>query len=243
MTTSEPPRPARPSRPGRPGRQRHRRAPRQPIPAWRHARRALALRARTSRSPRPSPAVSPCACSTQRARKPRSRYWMTTPTSGMRSCPASARDSPTGIGSAGLGTRPRACAATRPNCCSTPTQRRSAERSRSGRRYSARDETDPGQPSRLDSAGHVPGAWSWTRISLGRMTNAPGTATRIRSSMRSTSRASPCATRTFPRRSAGPTPAWATRPRSRTCSTWASPPSNCCPYTRTCRSRSWSNGA
>ena len=43
-----------------------------------------------------------------------------------------------------------------------------------------------------------PGAWSWTRRSAGRTTSGPGTGTRTRSCTRSTSRASPCATRTFP---------------------------------------------
>jgi hypothetical protein len=104
------------------------------------------------------------------------------------------------------------------------------------------DETDPGAPSTLDSAAHVPRSLVVNRHSAGRMTNAPGTATRTRSCTRSASRASPCATRTFPRRCAGPTPAWATRPPSGTCLTWASPPSSCCPCTRTCPNRSWSRG-
>ena len=48
--------------------------------------------------------------------------------------PGAGPGSPTGTGSAGPGTRPAGSGATRPSCCSTPTRRRSAERSRSGRR-------------------------------------------------------------------------------------------------------------
>ena len=158
-----------------PGR-RSRSAPR-PASTW-------AWRARTSRSPRPSPLVSPCACSMRPAPKPRPRSRIMTLTSGMRSCRASARVSPTGTGSAGPGTRPGARGATRPSSCSTPTPRRSAERSPSGRRCSARTPSTP--PSRPPWARRrtCPGAWSQTRSSpaghgsrTGRDSNASRTAT------------------------------------------------------------------
>ena len=76
--------------------------------------------------------------------------------SGTRSCRGSARGRPTGTGSAGPGPRPGACGATQPSCCSTPTRGRSAEPSRSGPRYSARTQADPGKASTLDSSAHVP---------------------------------------------------------------------------------------
>ena len=211
---------------------RSRSAPR-PASTW-------ASRAPTSRSPPPSPTASPCACSIRPAPKPRSRCGITTPMSGMPSCRASAQGSPTGTGSAAPGTRPEACGATRPSCSSTRMRRRSAERSRSGRRCSARTKPTPKRRAAWTRRGTCPGAWSWTRRSAGRTTSGPGTGTRTRCCTRSTSRASPCAIPTFPRRCAGPTPAWATRPPSRTCVTSASRPSSCCPYTRTCRRRSWS---
>ena len=72
------------------------------------------------------------------------------------SCPASARARPTGTGSADPGIRPRACAATRPSCCSTPTPRRSAGTVTFGPEVLGQDAADPGRPSSLDSAGHVP---------------------------------------------------------------------------------------
>ena len=74
----------------------------------------------------------------------------------MRSCRESARASPTGTASAGPGTRPRACGATRPSCCSTPTRRRSAERSRSGRRCSARTTPTPASRAPWTPPAHVP---------------------------------------------------------------------------------------
>ena len=91
--------------------------------------------------------------------------------------------------------------------------------------------------ARAPEPGRGPGS------SAGRTTSAPGTGTRTRCCTRSTSRASPCATRTSRPSCAGPTPGWATRPPSRTCLTWASPPSNCCRCTRTCPRRSWSRRA
>ncbi len=78
------------------------------------------------------------------------------------------------------------------------------------------DENNPDVQSPLDSAGTYSGAWWSTPGSPGRTPAGPGTATRIRSSTRSTSRASPCATRTSRRNCAAPTPAWAMRPPSRT---------------------------
>ena len=170
-----------------------------PAPCSRWAPRPAstsASRAPTSRSPPASPLVSRCACSTRPARKPRSRWPITTPTSGMRSCRASARGRPTGTGSAAPGTRPGACGATRPSCCSTPTPRRSAERSPSGRRCSARTQPTPASRAPWTPPGTCPGAWSWTRRSAGRTASAPGTGTRTRWCTRSTSRASPCAIRT-----------------------------------------------
>ena len=64
--------------------------------------------------------------------------------------------------------------------------------------------------------------------------------TRTRSSTRSTSRASPCATRTSRRSCAAPTPGWPRGRASPTCSTSASPRSSCCRCTRTCPRRSCS---
>ena len=78
------------------------------------------------------------------------------------------------------------------------------------------------------------------RLRLARPAPAERTATPTRSSTRSTSRASPCATRVRPR-CAAPTRGWPTRRPSPTWSTSASPPWSCCPCTRTSRRRSWSS--
>ena len=202
-----------------------------------------ASRARTSRSPPASPPASPCACSTRLAPKPRSRWPTTTRTSGMPSCLALARGKPTDTASAAPGTQRRACGATPPSCCSTPTPRRSAGRSPSARKCSAKMRPTPPGRAPWTPPGRCPAASSWTRRSRGRTISGPGTATRTRSCTRSTSRASPCVTRTSPLPSRGPTPGWATRPPSRTCATSASPPSSCSRSTRTCPNRSWSRKA
>jgi hypothetical protein len=147
------------------------------------------------------------------ARKPRSRCGMTTPTSGMRSCRASARGNPTGTASTVPGTRPAACAATRPNCCSTPYAKAVSGTVAFGPEGLGQDAADPAEPSSLDSSAHVPGAWWWTRRSAGRMTNAPGTGYSDTVCTRSTSRASPRAIRTSRPNCAGPTLGWATTRR------------------------------
>ena len=62
-----------------------------------------------------------------------------------------------------LGPGPGACAATRPSYCSTLTPGRSAERSRSGRRCSARTQPTPASRAPWTPPGTCPGAWSPTR--------------------------------------------------------------------------------
>ena len=228
--------PRMPAPPSRCPARRSRWAPR-PASTW-------ASRARTSRSPPASPTASPCACSTRPARKPRSRCRITTPMSGMRSCRESARGRPTGTASAAPGTRPGACGATRPSCCSTPTPRRSAERSRSGRRCSARTRPTPAKPSTLDSAGHVPRSLvvdPAVRLAGRPAALAPlrghGPVRGPRQGLHHAPPGHPAGAARDLRR-AGP------RGRHRApASTWASPPSNCCPCTRTCPRRSWSAGA
>ena len=69
------------------------------------------------------------------------------------------------------------------------------------------DETDPAKPSALDSAGARPAEPGRRhRVRLAPTATGPGTATRTRCCTRSTSRASPCATRTSRPSCAGPTP-------------------------------------
>ena len=79
------------------------------------------------------------------------------------------------------------------------------------------DAADPGKPSTLDSAGHVPR--SLVVDPAVRLAGRQAPLVPVRGHgrcTRSTSRASPCATRTSRPSCAGPTPGWATRPPSRT---------------------------
>ena len=71
---------------------------------------------------------------------------------------------------------------------------------------------DPGAPSALDSAGHMPRSLVVDeQFALDRRRARCGAATPTRSSTRCTSRGSPCATRACPRRCAAPTPGSRTR--------------------------------
>ena len=204
-----------------------------------------ASRARTSRSPPASPTASPCACSTRPARKPRSRcadndadVWHAfvpgigpgqaygyrvggpwDPARGLRCNPAKLLLDPYAKAISGTvsfgpgGARP---GRGRPRPSRAPwTPSAHVPRSLV---------VDPAvrlagrQPALVPLRGHGP----------------------LRDPRQGLHHAPPG----HPARScAGPTPAWATRPPSRTCWTWASPPSSCCPCTRTCPRRSWSGGA
>ena len=202
-----------------------------------------AWRARTSRSPPASPTASPCACSTRPARKPRSRCPDNDADIWHAFVPGVGPGRPTGTGSAGPGTRPGACAATRPSCCSTLTPGPSAERSRSGPRCSARTRPTPDEPSTLDSVGAraaEPGRGPGVRLAGRQPALAPLRGHGHVRDPRQGLHHAP--SRTSRRSCAGPTPGWPTRPPSRTCVTSASPPSSCCPCTRTCPRRSWSAG-
>ena len=105
------------------------------------------------------------------------------------------------------------------------------------------DAADPGKPSTLDSAAHVPRslvvdpAFGWQDDERPWHRYADTVVYEVH--VKGFTMRHPGHSR---RSCAGPTPAWATRPPSRTCWTWASPPSNCCRCTRTCPRRSWSRG-
>ena len=105
------------------------------------------------------------------------------------------------------------------------------------------DVNDPDAPSTLDSSAHVPrslvadSAFSWQDGKRPWYRYADTVLYEVH--VKGFTMRHPGHTA---RSCAGPTPGWATRPRSRTCRTWASPPSSCCPCTRTCPSRSCSAG-
>ena len=102
---------------------------------------------------------------------------------------------------------------------------------------------DPDAPSTLDSAAHLPRSLVTTTRTSGARRPGPGAGTRTRSSTRSTSRASRCATRGSRRSCGVPTPAWVTRRRSATWSISALPRSSCCRFTRTYPRHSWRRAA
>ena len=163
----------------------------------------------------------------------------TTPTSGTRSCRASARARPTGTGSTAPGIRPGACGATRPSCCSTRTPRRSADRSRSGPRCSARTQADPAEPSTLDSAGAraaEPGRRPRVRLAGRQTALVP---VRGHGHLRGPRQGLHHAPPGHPARAARDLRRPGPRGRHRAPdATWASPPSSCCRCTRTCPRRS-----
>ena len=127
--------------------------------------------------------------------------------------------SATASGCTARGTRPRASAATRPSCCSTPTPRPSRARSTGTRPCFAYDFGDPDSRNDDDSAPHVPKAvvvspyfdWGDDRppdVPLARDGHLRGPRQGLHGH----------ATPTSPSRCGAPTPAWPTRRPSTTCS-------------------------
>ena len=144
----------------------------------------------TSRCSPASPRASSCACSMRpstgwprcASSSPRSMGTAGTPT-----CPTPVPVSTTAIGCTGRGTRPRACGATRPSCCSTRTPSRSTGRSTGTSPASRTSSTTPTGRTPPTARRTCLGPSSATRSSTGATTDRRRTRCTRRSSTRPTS--------------------------------------------------------